>query len=77
MAEATYKGIVSRWEYENGRFVWKCVIPEGSATVKFPLLYGQKTVEINDLSFTAKQLGGKIEGDRMIFELSAGTYTLK
>ena len=77
MAEATYKGIVSRWEYENGRFVWKCVIPDGSATVKFPLLYGQKTVEINDLVFTAKQLGGKIEGNRMVFELSAGTYTVK
>jgi len=77
MVNATYRGISSRWEYEEGRFVWSAVIPDGSATVEFPLLYGQKTIEINGVQFTARELDGEIKDDKMVFELSAGSYTIK
>jgi len=77
MASATYRGISSRWEYENGRFVWRFVIPDGSAKIEFPLLYGQKTVEINSVSFNAKELKGEIKGKKLAFELPAGSYIIK
>ncbi|MBE6632988.1 MAG: hypothetical protein E7620_01450 [Ruminococcaceae bacterium] len=77
MASATYRGIHSRWEYENERFVCRFVIPCGVARVEFPLLYGQKTVEINNVVFNAKELGGEIRNGRMVFELTAGSYTVK
>ncbi len=78
MASASYRGISSRWEYENGRFVWSFIVPQGStARVEFPLLYGQKTVELNGIEFTAKELGGHIEGGKLVFELKNGSYIAK
>ena len=76
-AKATYRDIVSDWHYEEDRFVWRCVIPSGSARVEFPLLYGQKTVEINGITFTAKELGGKLENGKLVFELTSGEYVIK
>lgn len=77
MASAVYRGILSRWEYENGLFVWQIVIPDGKARVEFPLIYGQKKLNINGIDFNARELGGEIVGDRLIFTLTAGKYTLK
>ena len=74
---AAYRGILSRWEYENGRFVWSFTIPSGFARIEFPLLYGQKNVELNGVLFDEKELHGKIEGGKLIFELPAGRYTAK
>lgn len=75
--KATYRDIISDWHYEEERFVWHCVIPDGSACVEFPLLCGQKNVEINGITFTAKELGGEILDGKMVFELSAGEYIIK
>lgn len=75
--KATYRDIISDWHYEEERFVWHCVIPDGSACVEFPLLYGQKTVEINGITFTAKELDGEILDGKMVFELTAGEYIIK
>ena len=74
---AAYRGIISRWEYENGRFVWSFTIPYGTARVEFPLLYGQNNIELNGVLFDKKELHGSIENKKMIFELSAGRYTVK
>ncbi|MBR5473424.1 MAG: family 78 glycoside hydrolase catalytic domain [Clostridia bacterium] len=75
--KANYRGIVSEWHYEGDQFVWHVVIPDGTAEVEFPLTSGQKTVTINDIQFTQKQLGGEIKEDKMIFTLSAGEYVIK
>jgi len=77
MVHATYKGIESRWEYENGRFVWRFKIPRGKARVEFPILYGQKTFEVNGVSFSARELGGKIIKKKLVFELGKGEYTIR
>ena len=77
MASATHRGIYSRWEYENGEFVWRFFIPDNSARIEFPLINGRKTVNINGVEFTEKQLGGKIENGKLIFELNSGDYIAK
>ncbi len=77
MASAAYRGISSRWEYENGEFVWSFRIPDGSARIEFPLLNGRKTVNINGMDFTKKELSGEIIGGKLIFELTAGDYIAK
>ena len=77
VVDATFRGIHSRWEYENGEFVWSCRIPDGSARVEFPLLNGRKTVNINGVEFTEKALSGKIADQKLIFELQSGEYVIK
>ena len=77
MASANYRGIFSRWEYENGEFVWRFKIPNGSARVEFPLINGRKTVNINGMNFTKKELSGEIIGEKLVFELNEGEYIVK
>ena len=62
---------------EQEKFVYRVSIPEGtSARMEFPLINGNDTVMINSLTLTANELGGKIEGGKMIFELTAGDYVI-
>ena len=69
--------IRAAWEFEQGKFVYRVTIPEGtSARVEFPLLNGTETVTVNALSMTAEELGGKIVGGKMVFELTAGEYKI-
>ncbi len=75
--KANYRGIVSEWHYEDGEFVWYIFIPDGTAYVEFPLTSGQKTVTVNDIKFTAKQLDGEISDEKMKFRLTAGEYVIK
>ena len=77
MVRANYRGIFSRWEYENGEFVWRFKIPNGSARVEFPLINGRKTVNINGVNFTKKELSGEIIGEKLVFELNEGEYIVK
>ena len=52
-------------------------IPAGTcARVEFPLINGGEMVTINDLAMTAEELGGKIVGGKMVFELTAGEYKI-
>ncbi|MBQ9777378.1 MAG: family 78 glycoside hydrolase catalytic domain [Clostridia bacterium] len=70
--------IESGWYFREGKLVYTCKIPEGtSARVEFPLLNGSDRVVINDLCFDVAALGGKICGEKAIFELSAGEYTIQ
>lgn len=70
--------IRAAWEFEQGQFVYRVTIPEGtSARMEFPLINGRDTVNINDLTMTAEQLGGKLAGGCAVFELGAGEYTLR
>jgi alpha-L-rhamnosidase len=70
--------IKSAWDFREGMFTYTCSIPEGtSARVEFPLLNGRECVVINGICFTAEALGGKVEGNKAVFELSAGEYTLQ
>ena len=75
--KASYRSIVSEWHYEDECFVWRIVIPDGTARVEFPLLKTQETVTINDIDFTAKDLSGEIKDKKMIFKLAAGEYVIK
>ena len=69
--------IRAAWEFEQEKFIYRVTIPEGtSARVEFPLINDRDTVMINALSMTAEELGGKIEGGKMIFELTAGDYVI-
>lgn len=77
MAEATYHGIRSRWEYENGELVWRFTIPDGTAKIEFPLPAGHTTVELNGLTFTPADLGGSIRYGKLCFTLPAGSYTIR
>lgn len=82
MVKASYNSvrgtIRSEWEYENGEFVYRAEIPEGtSARVEFPLLSGRETVQINYLTMTVEELGAEIKDGKMIFELSEGKYTIR
>ena len=76
-AKANYRDFVSEWHYEDECFVWRVVIPSGFARVEFPLVNGQKTIEINDIAFDRKALQGEISGDKMVFELAEGEYVIK
>lgn len=75
--DAKYHDIVSKWWYEDNRFAYYCVIPDGIAQIEFPLLYGQNTVEINDIVFTVEELKGKIINNKLVFELLPGDYLIK
>jgi alpha-L-rhamnosidase len=69
--------IRAAWEYENDRFVYLVTIPEGArAKIRFPLLYGQTCVEINELVF-AEGNGFTVQDGKMCFELGAGTYEIR
>jgi alpha-L-rhamnosidase len=69
--------IRAAWEFEQEKFIYRVSIPEGtSARVEFPLINGTETVLINALTLTADDLGGKIVGGKMIFELTAGDYVI-
>ena len=76
-AKASYRDFVSEWHYEDDRFVWRLVIPSGFAHVEFPLINGQKTIEINGIDFDKKALQGEISDGKMIFELEAGEYVIR
>lgn len=69
--------IRAAWEYIRETFHYHVEIPVGtSARVEFPLLNGRETVCINGLTLCAAELGGQIESGKMIFDLSAGEYTI-
>ena len=69
--------IYAAWEYIRSTFVYRIEIPAGtSARIEFPLSGGRETIQINNLTFSAADLNGRIEGSKMIFELSAGEYSI-
>ena len=76
-AKATYRDILSEWYYEGERLVYHFIIPDGAARLEIPLTNGKKTIEINDIVFNVKSLGGEIIEGKMIFELTAGEYVIK
>ena len=72
------KGMIcAAWEFEQGKFIYRVTVPAGtSARVEFPLINGGEMVTVNDLAMTAEELGGKIVGGKMVFELTAGEYKI-
>ena len=76
-AKATYRDILSEWYYEDERLVYHFIIPDGAAQVEISLANGKKTIEINDIAFDEKSLGGEIIDNKMVFELTAGEYIVK
>ncbi|MGN1095948.1 MAG: family 78 glycoside hydrolase catalytic domain [Eubacteriales bacterium] len=72
------KGTIrSEWEYENGKFVYHAEIPEGtSARVEFPLPSNDYSVTINGITFSMEELKAVKKDRKLIFELSAGKYTI-
>ena len=76
-AKATYRDILSEWYYEGENIVYHFIIPDGTARAQIPLVSGKITLEINDIIFDEKALGGEIKDGKMIFELAAGEYVIK
>ena len=76
--DTAYGRIESAWNWREGAFTYSFTIPTGSsARVEFPLLNGKDTILLNGISYTAAELGGRIEGGKMIFELTSGRYTVQ
>ena len=67
--------ICSAWDVVQGQFVYTFEIPAG-ASARVELLVDGDSVKINDVTFTAEQLGARRKGDRLCFELAAGQYTV-
>lgn len=73
--------VESAWHYEGDTFVWHFTVPDGvTATISFPCLagrvpdYERKTLTLNGVSYTARELCGQHKGNRLIFELPGGRY---
>lgn len=80
--KATYKSvsglIKAAWEWENGQFVFKATVPDGTtARVEFPLLGGEARVNINGQIFTPEELNGSVQNGKLVFEVTPGEYTFK
>jgi len=69
--------IRASWAYENGVFTYRVTIPEGAvARVEFPIAEDATEILINDIVFKEGDGAEKV-GNLMIFELSAGDYTIR
>ena len=70
--------IRSGWELVDGKWVYDFSVPSGtSARVELPAPgVADAVISINGLDFTLDSLGGKLEGDRAVFELQSGDYTV-
>ena len=79
MAQAAYESVAGRiesaWAATYGGFEYSFTIPE-DCTATASLISGSDTLKINGLEFTLDELSGKREGDRVLFELQAGVYTI-
>lgn len=80
--KAHYDSVVGRiesaWELCEGVFTYSFTIPTGtSARVEFPLLNGRDYVMINQQKFDFQQLSGTKVGEKLVFELGAGTYVMQ
>lgn len=75
--ESVHGLIRAEWYYENGKYVYKVTVPEGTeANVEFPLLCGETSVTVNGFEFF-KSDSFKISNGKMIFTLTAGEYIIK
>ena len=75
--ESVHGLICAEWYYENGKFVYKVTVPEGTeAKVEFPLLYDETSVNVNGLEFSESD-NFNISNGKMIFTLTAGDYIIK
>lgn len=76
--DTVYGRIESAWDYHEGTFTYRFTIPAGTtARVEIPLARGQKEIVLNGLACGAADLGGCIEGGKMILSLGAGSYTVQ
>jgi hypothetical protein len=66
--------IESAWENKDGKIEYRFNIPCGT-TAKISLIFKGKTICINGIDFKAEELG-KLECGKLIFELTAGNYTI-
>lgn len=83
-ASAAYDSVCGRiesgWSLVNGKYIYRFLIPEGTAArLEIPV---QAAVEdpalrLNGLEYTAGELGGGVENGRVVFELTAGSYTVE
>ena len=70
--------IESAWDFHESAFTYRFTIPAGtSARVELPLAAGKEEIVLNGLSYTAKELGGRVSNGKMTFELGAGQYTVQ
>lgn len=80
MATASYTPadhgtIASAWNYSNGATNYTFRIPEGTAArMEIP---AGSSLTVNGLQVDAADLGGKTEGGRYLFELTAGSYDIR
>lgn len=79
-AKATYDSyrgkIESGWALKDGAYVYNIVIPEGT-TATVSLITEKDSLTFNTLEMTASELNATRDGDRLTFNLGAGSYVIK
>jgi alpha-L-rhamnosidase len=67
--------IESAWVAVDGRFEYSFIIPEESAAT-VSLVSEKDTFKINGIDFTLEEMNGRRQGNRILFPLSEGAYTV-
>ena len=67
--------IESAWVSVDGRFEYSFIIPEESAAT-VSLVSDSDKLKINGVDFTLEEMNGRRRGDRILFPLSEGAYTV-
>jgi alpha-L-rhamnosidase len=79
MARAAYESVMGRiessWVNVDGRFEYSFLIPEESAAT-VSLVSEKDTFKINGIEFKLEEMNGRRQGDRILFPLSEGAYTV-
>jgi hypothetical protein len=79
MARAAYDSVMGRiessWVNVDGRFEYSFLIPEESAAT-VSLVSEKDTFKINGIEFKLEEMNGRRQGDRILFPLSEGAYTV-
>ena len=79
-AKATYRSceglIESGWAYVEGGYNYDFVIPQGT-TAEVSLISSKDVLLFNGLTVTARELSAERQGDRLVFTLPAGRYSVR
>jgi alpha-L-rhamnosidase len=79
-AKATYRSceglIESGWAYVEGGYNYDFVIPQGT-TAEVSLIAAKDVLLFNDLAVSARELSATRIGDRLVFTLPAGRYSVR
>ena len=78
--KATYNSVCghieSSWTREQGKVVYKFIIPEGT-DARIELIHSGEDITVNGVNFTRAELGAFRRNGRLVFTLTSGCYEIK